>query len=130
MRCRFATDKTNGSVGKLATLVDGAGGGAIGVDSRLAFWSLDERPCSHSVMGTASTNGTDLVWPTERAPRKSIQSGSILTHQTSRGSDQRAYRDNCGLVVVSLGIEDGVGVAVVVGVEESSTVRSVAVTFF
>lgn len=124
-RCRLATDNTKGSL-------EVAGGGGVALSaaaSGLSFWSLDERPCSHNVMGTASTNGTVLDWPTERAPRKSIHSGSILTHQTSRGSDQSEYRDSrvCAAVggLVNAAV---VGVLAVfgVGVEEPSEARSVA----
>ncbi|XP_046804124.1 UHRF1-binding protein 1-like [Lucilia cuprina] len=41
---------------------------------------VPEPECNHNVMGTASTNGMDLWAPRERAPRKSIQTGSSFIH--------------------------------------------------
>lgn len=45
-------------------------------------------------------NGTALFCPTERTPRNSIQIGSNLRHQTSRGSVHSANLDSDGVAIV------------------------------
>lgn len=63
----------------------------------LTFNFPSDRPWIQNVMGTASKKGTDLFWPTDRAPRKSIQIGSNLMNHTSRGSTHNAVRENVGV---------------------------------
>lgn len=68
-------------------------------------FALSDRPCIQNVIGTASTKGTALFWPTERTPRNSIQIGSNFKHQTSRGSVHNAYFDSVGVAVAEFGVE-------------------------
>lgn len=51
--------------------------------------------CTHTVTGTASKNGTGLPVPTALAPRKSPQTGSRLTHQTSFASVHNNSLEKC-----------------------------------
>lgn len=57
-------------------------------------------------------NGTDLFWPTERAPKKSIQIGSNFMHHTSRGSIQSAYLENEGVIDTGLALFDVTSAAI------------------